>query len=238
MASRDMLEPASGRVPLEARTLPIPLVSVDLVGDLVVPEDPIGLVAFAHGSGSSRSSPRNRAVAQTLNRARLATLLFDLLTLDEEADRTLVFDIELLARRLVEATRWLRRQPPVRELRIGYFGASTGAAAALLAAAELGDLVGAVVSRGGRPDLVGRGLGAVRAPTLLIVGGQDLQVVELNRRAQALLTCESALEIVPGATHLFEEPGALDAVARVAEAWFVGHIAPARRMPGGEEGAG
>ncbi|MFE9930869.1 phosphoribosyltransferase family protein [Streptomyces sp. NPDC005533] len=202
-----------------------------LAGDLALPEGAGAVVVFAHGSGSSRRSPRNRAVAAELNRARLGTLLFDLLTPAEEADRANVFAIEPLAGRLAEATRWLRRRVP---LPIGYFGASTGAAAALWAAAEAaeaaqaphgdGDGIGAVVSRGGRPDLAGPRLAAVRAPTLLVVGSRDTTVLDLNRAAQRALRCENRLEIVPGATHLFEEPGALDEVAALAGDWFARHL--------------
>ncbi|MEW2138456.1 phosphoribosyltransferase family protein [Streptomyces sp. NPDC005409] len=200
-----------------------------LAGDLTLPETAGAVVMFAHGSGSSRRSPRNRAVAADLNRAGLGTLLFDLLTPAEEADRANVFDIETLAARLADATRWLRRRTSVP---IGYFGASTGAAAALWAAADLaaaagpepgpgsGPDVGAVVSRGGRPDLAAPRLAGVRAPTLLIVGGRDTTVLELNRQAQRELRCENRLEVVPGATHLFEEPGALDEVADLARSWF------------------
>ncbi|QNE76366.1 phosphoribosyltransferase [Streptomyces finlayi] len=194
-----------------------------LPGELALPEDAGAVVVFAHGSGSSRHSPRNRAVADGLNRAGLGTLLFDLLVPEEEGDRAYVFDIETLARRLRHATGWLRDRVDVP---IGYFGASTGAAAALRAAATPDAEVGAVVSRGGRPDLAGPGLGDVRAPTLLIVGGHDEQVLDLNRRAQAELRCESRLEVVPGATHLFEEPGALDTVTDLARDWFTRHLVP------------
>jgi putative phosphoribosyl transferase len=197
---------------------------VTLEGNLSLPHGAGGIVLFAHGSGSSRHSPRNRYVARLLNDAKLATLLVDLLTAEEEAIdvRTahLRFDIGLLAERLVAVTDWLTKQPDTRHLRIGYFGASTGAAAALVAAAERPETVGAVVSRGGRPDLAGPALPRVRAPTLLIVGGNDFQVIELNRAAFAELRCEKQLVIVPGATHLFEEPGALDEVARLAREWF------------------
>jgi putative phosphoribosyl transferase len=193
-------------------------------GDLTIEDEPRGVVAFAHGSGSSRLSPRNRQVAQTLNSDGFATLLFDLLTPEEELDRENVFDIPLLGRRLAAATGWLRRQPETRELRLGYFGASTGAAAALIAAADLGAEVSAVVSRGGRPDLAAARLSEVRAPTLLIVGGLDPQVLELNRQAQRQLRCPNALEVVVGATHLFEEPGTLEAVARQASDWFARHL--------------
>ncbi|MFE1414996.1 phosphoribosyltransferase family protein [Streptomyces sp. NPDC058746] len=199
--------------------------SLRLAGDLTLPRGPGGagaVVMFAHGSGSSRLSPRNRAVAAALNRAGLGTLLFDLLTLDEEADRSNVFAVEPLAGRLTDATRWLRsRYAPAA---VGYFGASTGAAAALLAAADPEADIGAVVSRGGRPDLAGPRLGDVRAPTLLIVGGRDTTVLELNRQAQAELRCENHLDVVPGATHLFEEPGALDEVAELARDWFTHHL--------------
>ena len=197
---------------------------LELLGDLVVPESPGGLVVFAHGSGSSRHSPRNRLVARALNERRLATLLLDLLTVDEELDRANVFDISLLAGRLVAATRWARQEPRVASLPVGYFGASTGAGAALCAAAELGDEVGAVVSRGGRPDLAVGRLPGVRAPVLLIVGGDDEIVLELNREAQELLRAPSELAVVPGATHLFEEPGALEEVSRLAGDWFERHL--------------
>ena len=194
-------------------------------GDLTIPENPRGIVAFAHGSGSSRLSPRNRQVAQTLNADGFATLLFDLLTPEEELDRANVFDIPLLGRRLAAATGWLRQQAEVSGLALGYFGASTGAAAALIAAADLGHQISAVVSRGGRPDLAARRLGEVLAPTLLIVGGLDTQVLELNREAQRQLHCTNDLEVVVGATHLFEEPGTLEAVARLASDWFARHLA-------------
>lgn len=195
---------------------------VRLTGDLTLGAGGGPIVMFAHGSGSSRRSPRNRAVAATLNRAGLGTLLFDLLTPAEEADRAKVFDIDTLARRLAEATRWLRAREAVP---IGYFGASTGAAAALRAAAYPDADIGAVVSRGGRPDLAGHSLlASVQAPTLLIVGGADTLVLDLNRQAQSALTCENRLEIVPGATHLFEERGALDTVSALARDWFTRHF--------------
>jgi putative phosphoribosyl transferase len=197
---------------------------VRLDGQLTVPVGAPGLVVFAHGSGGSRYSPRNRYVAEALNDAGLGTLLFDLLTVDEEVHRGNVFDIELLGRRLLEVTRWLRTMPSIPH-RIGYFGASTGAAAALYAAADPEADVGAVVSRGGRPDLASPRLALVCAPTLLIVGGYDDVVIQLNRVAQARLRCENRLEIVPGATHLFEESGTLDAVARLASDWFATHLA-------------
>jgi putative phosphoribosyl transferase len=199
-----------------------------LSGNLTVPEKAVALVLFAHGSGSSRHSPRNQFVAHTLNDAGLATLLFDLLTPDEEAidmrTREHRFNIGLLAERLLHATRWVKQQKQTRDLRVGYFGSSTGGGAALVAAAELPQDVGAVVSRGGRPDLAGEALPKVQAPTLLIVGGNDDIVIELNEMARDQMRCEVKLEIVPGATHLFEEPGALEKVARLAGDWFVNHI--------------
>jgi pimeloyl-ACP methyl ester carboxylesterase len=211
-----------------------------LDGDLTIPAHAQSVVLFAHGSGSSRFSPRNRYVAHELNRAGIGTLLFDLLTEEEEdLDRqtgALRFDIALLARRLTQATTWLMKQPQARGLSLGYFGASTGAAAALLAASEHPQRIGAIVSRGGRPDLAGeKALAQVEAPTLLIVGGHDESVIELNERALAQLKGIKALEIVPDATHLFEEPGALEEVARLARGWFQRylHEAPATRRPGG-----
>ncbi|MCZ7459070.1 phosphoribosyltransferase family protein [Streptomyces sp. WMMC940] len=197
--------------------------TVRLAGELALPEDAAAVVMFAHGSGSSRHSPRNRTVAAALNTAGLGTLLFDLLTEPEAADRRNVFDIEVLADRLSGATAWLRTRTPVP---IGYFGASTGAAAALWAASSAGPEVGAVVSRGGRPDLAGSRLPGVRAPTLLIVGGRDTTVLDLNRQAQSALRCECRLVVVPGATHLFEEPGALDEVSDLARDWFRLHMTP------------
>ncbi|MFE5481156.1 phosphoribosyltransferase family protein [Streptomyces sp. NPDC056527] len=197
---------------------------LELAGHLVVPQGAAGVVLFAHGSGSSRHSPRNRAVAEDLNRAGLGTLLFDLLTEREAADRANVFDTELLADRLSRATAWLGEQDGIGGLRTGYFGASTGAAAALWAAADPTATVAAVVSRGGRPDLAGPRLGAVRAPTLLIVGGHDPLVVDLNEQAQSQLRCESELVVVPGATHLFEEPGTLERVGELAAGWFADHF--------------
>jgi putative phosphoribosyl transferase len=191
---------------------------VALPGALVVPAEARGVVVFAHGSGSSRKSPRNVQVASVLNESRMGTLLFDLLTPEESTHRSMVFDIPLLAERLISATRWMQRE--VAGLPLGYFGASTGAGAALLAAAELREAVGAVVSRGGRPDLAGDGLGLVTAPTLLIVGGEDPEVLELNRQAQATMRCPNALEVVPGAGHMFEEPGALEQVQELAAGWF------------------
>jgi putative phosphoribosyl transferase len=205
---------------------------VRLPGHLAIPAGARAVVLFAHGSGSSRHSDRNRFVADVLNRAGLGTLLFDLLTSDEERDRNNVFDIGLLADRLVDATHWLRGEPAAHGATIGYFGASTGAAAALWASTDPSVQVEAVVSRGGRPDLAAPRLGAVRAPTLLIVGGNDDVVLELNRRAQAQMRCETELRIVPGATHLFEEPGTLAAAAALARDWFVDHLAEIRQSAG------
>lgn len=206
----------------------IPIGSVTLMGDLQIPQDAAGLVLFAHGSGSSRHSPRNQAVARALRGAGSGTLLFDLLTRDEESvdDRTghLRFDIPFLADRLAAATRWVTSHTEAQHLPIGYFGASTGGAAALVAAAELGTEVKAVVSRGGRPDLAGDALPLVKAPTLLIVGGYDGEVLRLNEDAYEQLLCEKKIEVVPRATHLFEEPGALEEVARLAAAWFQQHF--------------
>jgi len=207
-------------------------VRLRLVGHLTIPEACSGLVVFAHGSGSSRHSPRNRFVAAVLNSAGLGTLLFDLLTPGEEIDRAAVFDIELLADRLGSVTEWLEAQPEAKGLCIGYFGASTGAGAALWAAAGPRSPVAAVVSRGGRPDLAGPKLGQVRAPTLLIVGGRDEVVLELNHRAQERLSCESQLAVVPGATHLFEEPGALEEVSLLARDWLLSHLSPAAEAAG------
>lgn len=209
---------------------------VRLAADLTVPTNAIGWVVFAHGSGSSRRSRRNIDVATALNRAEMATLLFDLLTRDEEADRQNVFDVELLAGRLVAATRWLSARPATGSLPIGYFGASTGAAAALLAASKLGEHVSAVVSRGGRPDLAWERLADVRTPTLLIVGGADRVVLDLNEAAAAQLTCPHELAIVPGATHLFEEPGALERVAELATAWFTEQFAARHCVPAPSRG--
>jgi len=194
-----------------------------LAGHLTVPEGTAEVVLFAHGSGSSRHSPRNQHVASVLNQAGLGTLLLDLLTPEEEADRAHVFDVRLLAGRLAEATGWLRAQPCAAHAAIGYFGASTGAAAALWAAAEPGAEIAAIVCRGGRPDLAGARLSAVAAPTLLIVGELDADVLELNRAARAQLRCENSLAVVPGATHLFEEQGALARVAELAREWFLRH---------------
>lgn len=222
----ELLARASGR----AEEVWIEAAGVELPGSLVLPAGALEVVVFVHGSGSSRHSPRNRYVATTLNKAGLGTLLFDLLTSAEGDDRAKVFDIPLLADRLTQVTGWLRKYLP--GVRIGYFGASTGAAAALWAAAEQQADIGAVVSRGGRPDLAGPRLGGVAAPTLLIVGGYDEQVLELNRAAQARLRTESRLEVVPGATHLFEEPGTLETAAALARDWFTHHLGPGRSGPG------
>jgi len=207
----------------------VPVGDAELDGDLVVPERVTGIVLFAHGSGSGRRSPRNRQVAAALGEARIGTLLVDLLTQDEERiDRVTGehrFDIDLLARRVIAAVDWLARGPAA-HLAIGLFGASTGAAAALVAAAARPDEVAAVVSRGGRPDLAGPALPLVRAPTLLIVGGADEVVLALNQHALEILRAEKRLVVVPGATHLFEEPGALEQVARLAADWFADHFSP------------
>ena len=220
MTRAETMQPASSEHPVS-----IALPRAALEGNLGVPAQAIGIVLFAHGSGSSRHSPRNCFVAATLRAHGIATLLMDLLTqwegeIDEQTAE-LRFDIPLLAKRLAGATNWVLRQPELRSLRIGYFGASTGAAAALLAAAQMPGVVATVVSRGGRPDLAGKALGSVVAPTLLLVGGNDLEVIKLNERAMERLGCnEKKLDIIPGATHLFEEPGALEEVARRATDWF------------------
>lgn len=202
-----------------------------VTGHLTVPQQPRGIVVFAHGSGSSRHSPRNQYVAGVLQSAGLATLLFDLLTGAEEQDRSNVFDIALLARRLVDVTVWLRSVEDTAGLPVGYFGASTGAGAALRAAADPGVDVFAVVSRGGRPDLAGAWLAHVRSPTLLIVGGRDEQVLELNRQAAEAIAAECRIAVVPGATHLFEEPGTLEQVAQLARQWFCDHLTPIPLQP-------
>ncbi len=202
--------------------------TVTLEGTLGITKTPQGVVIFAHGSGSSRHSPRNRYVAKILRNSGLVTLLIDLLTVDEEAvdihTMQLRFDIQLLAKRLVETTDWIEQNPDTQKLSIGYFGASTGAAAALVAAAERSNAIRAVVSRGGRPDLAGPSLQRVKSPTLLIVGGDDLPVIDINREALKQLHCEKKLVIVPGATHLFEEPGKLEEVARLAADWFTRYL--------------
>jgi putative phosphoribosyl transferase len=214
-----------------AHDVQIPSGAATLEGELNVPVGAQGIVLFAHGSGSSRHSTRNQFVARTIREAGVGTLLFDLLTREEEAvdlrTRHLRFDIGMLARRLADATNWLKGESDLRHLRVGYFGASTGGGAALVAAAELGDGVGAVVSRGGRPDLAGSdALQRVKSPTLLIVGGYDEPVLKMNEEAYAWLRCEKELKIVPGATHLFEEPGTLEEVARLAAGWFQQHLRP------------
>jgi putative phosphoribosyl transferase len=217
-------------IPPESVCLQIPAGEVTLAGDLEIPENPRGLVLFAHGSGSSRRSPRNQAVAEILRDAGMATLLFDLLTSHEEAEDAytahLRFDIGLLSRRLAIVTEEIADDPHSRNLGIGYFGASTGGAAALRAAAALGSTIGAVVSRGGRPDLAGDALAYVKAPTLLIVGERDEDVLRLNQQAFEKLQCAKSLAVVPHATHLFQEPGTLEEVARLAANWFRKHLEP------------
>ncbi len=210
----------------QPREVRIPPVGV--AGTLRVPAKPHGVIVFAHGSGSSRLSPRNIAVAEALAEQGFASLLFDLLTVEEEANRANVFDIALLAQRLVGAVRWLQSEPAMRGLAVGLFGASTGAAAALVAAAELGPGIAALVSRGGRPDLAGDALERVRTPSLMIVGGADEPVIELNEMALARLKAEKSLVIVPGATHLFPERGALEAVIGHASHWFESHLSHKR----------
>ena len=216
------------RQTVQERSVRLPAGDVMLEGDLALPPAARGVVLFAHGSGSSRHSSRNRYVAGELRSAGLGTLLMDLLTEQEEYEervtRHLRFDIGLLARRLAAAVDWLQARPETRDFGIGLFGASTGGGAALVAAVERPDAVRAVVSRGGRPDLAGEALRRVQAPTLLLVGGHDYPVIEMNREALAQLPCEKALEIVPGATHLFEEPGTLEQVAALARDWFLRHL--------------
>jgi putative phosphoribosyl transferase len=221
---------------MDRREVTVP--PLGLAGTLQVPQSAFAIVVFAHGSGSSRLSPRNMAVADVLNEHGIATLLFDLLTDAEEDDRGNVFNIPLLANRLADAVRWVVDQRLLAKLPLGLFGASTGAAAALVAASELPHQVGAVVSRGGRPDLAGDALGKVRAPTLLIVGGDDLGVIELNEEALAQLRSPKALRIVPGASHLFPEPGALDAVIEHAVQWFKQHLGPKTSRQMDSESAG
>lgn len=206
-----------------------------LKGNLVVPQGAQGIVVFAHGSGSGRFSPRNRYVAEELQQGGLATLLVDLLEESESDDRRKVFDIDLLTTRLLSATDWIARNKLTNNFNIGYFGASTGAAAALEAASIRGSQIGAVVSRGGRPDLAAHYLSEVSAPTLLIVGGEDYQVISLNEDAYAALRCEKELQIIPGATHLFEEPGTLEEVAKSAKAWFTNYLANQTTTEEGEE---
>jgi putative phosphoribosyl transferase len=213
---------------VKAHEIQIPADDVTLEGELRTPAGAKGIVLFAHGSGSSRHSPRNQFVARTIRERNVGTLLFDLLTSDEEAEDFhtgyLRFNINLLARRLIAVSEWVKREQ--QHLRIGYFGSSTGGGAALVAAAALGAEIGAVVSRGGRPDLAGDSLLRVESPTLLIVGGNDEPVISLNERAYALLHCKKELRIIPGATHLFEEPGALEEVARQSSEWFEMHLQP------------
>jgi putative phosphoribosyl transferase len=215
---------ANPRDEIVEREAKIPAGRREVRGVLGLPTGASAVVAFAHGSGSGRFSPRNQFVARVLQQSGLGTLLIDLLEDDEADNRSLVFDIGLLADRLQSAADWLASQRQTRGMRLGYFGASTGAGAALLAAARAPGSVGAIVSRGGRPDLAGQSLPLVTAPTLLIVGGDDEVVLELNREAYALLRCSRQLDIVPGATHLFEEPGALEEVARLAEEWFLRYL--------------
>jgi putative phosphoribosyl transferase len=212
--------------PLRDEEIRVTAGQVSVAGHLTIPEHPTGVVVFAHGSGSSRHSPRNRYVAEVLNNAGFATVLLDLLTPDEERNRANVFDIALLARRLVDVTGWLAGQPDTASLPVGYFGASTGAGAALAAAAHPGVKVAAVVSRGGQPDLAREALSDVHAPTLLIVGGRDEMVLKLNRQAQAAIPAECEVAVVPGATHLFQEPGTLEQVAVLARDWFIDHLNP------------
>ena len=226
-------------MPTTERLVHVPIGTLELEGDLTLPRGATGLVLFAHGSGRGRHSPRNRFVARQLNDAKLGTLLIDLLTPEEEQlearTRHLRFDIDLLAGRLIGAIAWLRREPSTRAFSIGCFGASTGAAAALVAAAERPKDVAAVVSRGGRPDLADTALPRVQAPTLLIVGGEDTVVLDLNQLAYDRLRGEKEIAIVPGATHLFEEPGALEHVARLASVWFQQHLTAPDRQRGAAE---
>jgi dienelactone hydrolase len=206
-------------------TVHIPADQVELDGELILPPSTKGVVAFAHGSGSSRFSPRNTYVAEVLQQHGIGTLLFDLLTREEDQDYETRFDIALLTRRLLAATAWLQSDPKTQAMHLGYFGASTGAAAALQAAAKMGDKVAAVVSRGGRPDLAGEvALSRVTAPTLLIVGAADYGVIELNQQAYVLMNCEKELTLIPHATHLFEEPGTLQQAARSAASWFARYL--------------
>jgi putative phosphoribosyl transferase len=215
---------------MQTKEVLIPLKEVELGGELVLPPDASSFVLFAHGSGSSRHSPRNQYVARILREAKIGTLLFDLLTAEEEQaeayTRHLRFNIPLLAERLIDVTRWASDRVGSSELSLGYFGASTGAAAALVAAVELREMISAVVSRGGRPDLAGDALDHVTTPTLLLVGGNDRHVISLNEEAYYLLRGEKALRIVPGASHLFEENGTLEKVARMATEWFADHLHP------------
>jgi putative phosphoribosyl transferase len=216
------------------REVQVPAGPVHLVGELIVPENATGLIVFVHGSGSSRHSPRNQFVAQSLQSHHLGTLLFDLLTEEEEQREFytghLRFDVNMLAERLLHATEWLKQQPEAEPLNIGYFGSSTGAAAALIAAANGDERIGAIVSRGGRPDLAADHLRKVKAPTLFIVGGRDLPVLDLNESAFERLRGEKLVRILPGATHLFEEPGALEQVARLAAEWFGNYLLPRKNQ--------
>lgn len=218
-----------GEILVERSAVSIPADDIVLQGDLTLPPSATGFVLFAHGSGSSRKSLRNRYVAEVLNKHALGTLLADLLTADEEREDELTaslrFDIDLLAHRLIAIIDWLASQPACQGQQLGLFGASTGAAAALLAAAQRPGSVKAVVSRGGRPDLAGPEIALVRAPTLLIVGGDDVAVLQMNRTARALMKCKTDLKVIPGATHLFEEPGTLTQVAELASEWFTAHLA-------------
>ena len=220
---------------IHEESIVLPCDTIELSGNLVVPEGSSGIVLFAHGSGSSRHSPRNRFVAERLHQSNLGTLLFDLLTVDEEREEMMTghlrFDIPLLARRLITVTEWIRSNPATSHLAIGYFGSSTGAAAALSAGAARPSSIGAIVSRGGRPDLSIEALRRVTAPTLLIVGEKDSPVLDANREALAELRCKSALEVVPRATHLFEEPGALEYVSDLAAEWFANHLEANQRRP-------
>jgi dienelactone hydrolase len=208
----------------EEKEIKIPIDTLKLDGILAIPKDARALVIFAHGSGSSRLSPRNRFVAGVLQRAGMATLLFDLLTAKEDEIYENRFDIPLLTARLKAATQWVKGQANTADVKIGYFGASTGTAVALVSAADLGKEIKAIVSRGGRPDLAADALGKVLAPTLLIVGGEDFVVIELNRKAYDRIKAEKQLQIIPGATHLFEEPGTLEEAARLAAEWFKRHL--------------
>jgi putative phosphoribosyl transferase len=223
LASSACADGQNAAVSFDLQTVQIP--PLRLEGMLGVPQGAQALVIFAHGSGSGRLSPRNQHVAAELRKSGLATLLLDLLTPSEERDRRNVFDIDLLAHRLGDATRWARIHPETENLAVGYFGASTGGGAALLAASRAENEAAAVVSRGGRPDLAGAALADVRAPTLLIVGGLDTQVMRLNEEALAQMSCEKRLAVVPGASHLFEEPGTLDEVVRLSSEWFTRHLA-------------
>jgi putative phosphoribosyl transferase len=228
LRGEQMTAATSARTSMRANEIQINAGSVLLNGELKVPDKATGIVSFAHGSGSSRHSPRNQFVARVIRDAGVGTLLFDLLTREEEVidnyTREFRFDINLLARRLVAVTGWLAGETTTSHLRPGFFGSSTGGGAALVAAAELGEQIGAIVSRGGRPDLAGKALGHVKAPTLLIVGGLDEPVIRMNQNAYAQLRCEKELKIIPGATHLFEEAGKLETVADLAATWFMKYL--------------